>query len=145
MRMFVARLQFEEIDDVDESDSEVRETLPEKSRRSQSFLSRDIPGSRKDNVGFVTFIIAGPTPDTNALCAMADCSIHVQVLQMLLFVGNNDVDVIFRPQAMIGHRQQTIRIRREIDSSDSGAFVEHYIQKSRILVREAIVILTPHG
>jgi hypothetical protein len=45
---------------------------------------------------------------------------------------------------MIRDREQTVGIRWEIDACNRGAFVEYYIQKSRVLMREAIMILTPH-
>src|SRR5215475_3615463 len=137
MRMFRVWLQLEQVNDIDESDSEVREALPEQCGRCQSFLGRDVAGCGKDNIGFVTFIIAGPIPDANALCAVGNRGINVEVLQMLLFVRDNDVDVVFGSQAMIGYGQQTVGIRWEIDACDCGAFVEYYIEKTRILVCEA--------
>src|SRR5215472_2117354 len=106
MRVFRARLQLEKINDIDESDSELREALSEERGRSQSFLGRDVAGYSKDNIRLVAFIIAGPIPDTYAFCAMRNRSIHIEVLQMLLFVRDNDVDVVFGSQAMIGYGQQ---------------------------------------
>src|SRR5208337_1051857 len=145
MRMFRAWLQLEQVNDIDESDSEVREALPEQRCRSQRLLSWDVAGCGKYNVGFLGFVITGPIPDANAFCAVSNRGIDVQVLQMPLFVRDNDVDVVFRAQAMICYGQQTIGIRREVDAGYCGTLVEHYIQKPRILVRKTIVILTPHS
>ena len=145
MWMFRAWLQLEQVNDIDESDSEVRKALPEQCGRSQSFLGGDVAGCSKDHIGFLAFIITGPIPDTDTFCAVGNSGIDVQVLQMLLFVRDNDVDVVFRSQAMIGYGEQTVGVRREIDARHRGAFVEYYIQKPRILVREAVMILTPHG
>jgi hypothetical protein len=75
--MFRTWLQLEQVNDIDESDSEVREALPEQCARSQSFPGRDVAGCSKDNIGFVTFIIAGPIPDTNAFCAVGNRGLDV--------------------------------------------------------------------
>ena len=45
---------------------------------------------------------------------------------------------------MIGNAQQAIRIGRQVDPHDIGAFIRHHVQKSRVLVREAVVILAPY-
>ena len=95
MRMFRARLQLEQVNDIDESDCEVREALPQQCGCSQSFLRRDVPGCSKDHVGFGTFIVACLIPYPNAFCAVSNRGINVKVLQMLLFVRDNDVDVVF--------------------------------------------------
>ena len=44
-----------------------------------------------------------------------------------------------RLQAMIGHRQQRVRIRRQIDTNDS-AFIHHMVDESRILMAEPVVV-----
>jgi hypothetical protein len=69
---------------------------------------------------------------------------HVQVLQVLLLVGDDDVDVVAAAQAVIGDRQKAIGIGRQVDARDRRALVDHQIQEARILVGEAVVILAPH-
>ena len=44
---------------------------------------------------------------------------------------------------MIEDRQQTIGVGRQINPYDIGLLVDHVIQKSRILMGEAVVILLP--
>ena len=63
---------------------------------------------------------------------------------MLLLVRDDDVDVVARPQAMIGHAEQAVCVRRQIDAHDIRALVGDHVKKSRILVRKAVVILPPH-
>ena len=77
MWMFAARLQLEQINHVNESDFQIRESFSKKCRRGQCFLRRDVAGSSKDNIRFVTFIIAGPIPDANTFCAMGNRRIDV--------------------------------------------------------------------
>src|ERR1700690_4494093 len=127
MWVFSAWLQLEQVNHVNESDFQVREPFPEQCRRGQCFLGGDIARGSKNYIGFLAFIITGPIPDTDTLCAVRKGIINIQVLQMLLFVQDNDVDVVFRAQAMIGYGQQTISIRREVDAGYCGTLVEHYI------------------
>ena len=61
-----------------------------------------------------------------------------------MFARDHDVDVMPAAQAVIHHRQQTVRIRRQINAHDFGFFVEDMIDEAGILVREAIVILPLH-
>src|ERR1700722_20432756 len=44
---------------------------------------------------------------------------------------------------MIGHAEQAIGVGRQIDANHIGAFVRNDIEKSRILMSEAVVILSP--
>ena len=62
---------------------------------------------------------------------------------MILLVGDDDVDVIARTQAMVRHAQQAVRIGRQIDADDVRAFIGDHVQKSGILMGEAVVILPP--
>src|SRR5208337_3505694 len=144
MRVFSAWLQLEQVNHVDKPDFQVREPFPEQCCRRQRFLSWYVARCSKHNIRLLTLIVTGPIPDSNAFGAVANSSINVQVLQMALFVRDNYVDVVFRAQAVIGYRQQTIRVRWKIDPGHSGALVEYYIQEARILVCEAVMILTPY-
>ena len=145
MRMLRTGLQLEQIDHIDETDLEVGELVPQQSGRRQRFLRGNVTGRRHHNVGFSTLVVAGPIPDTDALRAVPDCSVHVHVLQMHLLVGDDHVDVILAAQTMIGHGQERVDVRWKINSGYVGALVHHHIEKPGILVSEAVVILTPDG
>ena len=45
---------------------------------------------------------------------------------------------------MLGHGQQRVGIRREIDPDDLGALVRDMIDETGVLVRETVVILPPN-
>jgi hypothetical protein len=70
--------------------------------------------------------------------------IHVEILQRGLFAGDNDVDVIAAPQTVVCDGEQRVGIRRQIDADDFGLLVDDVIDKARVLVAEAVVILPPH-
>ena len=88
-------------------------------------------------------VVAGPLPDANAFRAMHDGGVHVQPLRKSMFAGHHHVDVIPAAQAMIKDREQTIGIRRQVNAHDIGLFVDDVIEKTGVLMREAVVILLP--
>ncbi len=45
---------------------------------------------------------------------------------------------------MVGHRQQRVGIRRQVDPDHLGPLVHHHVQETRILVGEPVVVLPPH-
>ena len=80
MEVFGLRLQLEQVDDVDETDFEFRKVLPEQSGRRQGFHGGDVARAGHHDVGFTPLVVAGPIPDADALGAVLDGFIHVQVL-----------------------------------------------------------------
>lgn len=59
-----------------------------------------------------------------------------------LLAAHHQVDVVLRAQAMRYRREEAVGIRREVDASESRLEVEHRADKRRVLVREAVVLLT---
>ena len=75
--------------------------------------------------------------------AVRDGLLHRQPLRRRLFAGDDDVDVVAAAQAVIGHAQQAVGVRRQVDADDSGLLVDDVIDEARILMAEAVVILPP--
>ncbi len=74
---------------------------------------------------------------------MLDGGVHVQPLQRRLFARDDHVDVIAAAQAMVGHGQKRVGIRRQINADDFGLLVDHVIDEAGVLVAEAVVVLPP--
>ena len=102
------------------------------------------PAEAMTRSGSHTLIVAGPFPDADALGAVRDGGVHVQVLKMQLLVGDDHIDVVLAPQAVVGHREQAIHIGRKINAGHRRALVQNHVQETGILVREAVVILPPN-
>ncbi len=62
------------------------------------------PADAIDDIGLAGLVIAGPIPNANALGAMSDRVVHVQVLQVLLLVRDDDVHIVLASEAMVGDR-----------------------------------------
>jgi len=93
--------QLEQVDNVDESDFEVGQCFAEKSCGSERFLSWYVTARRHDEIWFLALICGSPLPDSSAFCAMCNGVFHVEVLKMVLLVGNNDVDVVGAAETVV--------------------------------------------
>src|SRR6185437_4337803 len=62
---------------------------------------------------------------------------------MVLLIGDNDVHIIAGTQAMVRDAEQAICVGRQVYADYIGALIGDYIQKSRILMGKAVVVLPP--
>ena len=74
---------------------------------------------------------------------MLDRLVHGQPLRRRLLAGDDDVDVVAAAQAMVGHRQQAIGVRRQIDPDDFRLLVDDVVDEAGVLVAKAVVVLPP--
>src|SRR5471032_158784 len=144
VRMIGVGHQPEQVYHVDEADLEVGEMFLQDLDGGERFHGGDIAGTGHHHVRFGVLVRRCPVPDADTLGAMRKCSFHVKVLQVRLLVRDNHVDVVTRTQAMIHHAQQAVRIGRQVDAHDFGTLVRDDIEKTRVLVGETVVILTPY-
>ena len=110
----------------------------------QGLFGRDVSRTGDDHIGLSALIVTSPIPDAYAFAAMQYRRFHIKELQVLLFVADDDIDVVGALQTMICNRQQTVHIGRKVDARDFGALVDDDIQEARILMRESVVVLTPN-
>src|SRR5215469_8399635 len=106
---------------------------------------RYIAAAGHDDIRLSALVVARETPDADALGTVNYRLLDGAELQMLLLVRDDDVDAIGRTQALVRNHQQCVGIRWQIDPRHARALVGHDVDEPGILVREAIVILTPHG
>ncbi len=117
--------------------------LAQDRNRRQHLQRRRIAATGHYHVGLTVLIVAGPLPDAEAFRAMHDGFVHAQPLRQSVFAGHHHVDVVPAAQAVIDHRQQAIRIGRQVNPDDIGLLVDHVVKKAGILVGEAVVVLLP--
>src|SRR5437764_14647241 len=85
MRMLALRLQFHQVDDVDDANLQRRKVLAEEIYGSQRFQRWYVSATRHYDVWFRSFVIARPFPDPNASSAMFDRMVNRQLLKSRLF------------------------------------------------------------
>lgn len=143
VRVVLVRDELEQVDAVDAADPEVREVLQEQVDGGEGLVRADVAAARHDQVRLGARVRRELRPDTDALCAVLDGGLHRQVLQVVLLVGDDDVDVVGRPEAVVHARQQAVAVGREVDADDFGGLVGYHVEEARVLVGEAVVVLAP--
>ena len=143
VRMLGRRLQPHEVDDVDHPDRQVRQLSAQDRRRGKDFQGRGVTGAGEDNVGFVVGVAARPVPDAHTAGAMQSRLLGVEPVRRVVLARHDHVHVVTATQAMLGDLQQSIGIRREIYADDFGNLVRDVVDETRVLVGEAVVVLTP--
>src|SRR5438045_6692073 len=104
MRMLALRLQFHQVDDVDNADLQRRKVLAEEIYGSQRFQRWYVSATRHYDVWFRSFVIARPFPDPNARRTMFDHLVHREQLRNRLFTCSHEVDIISAAQTRFSHR-----------------------------------------
>ena len=80
-----------------------------------------------------------PIPAVQCLTAC----VHRQPLRRRVLAGDDDVDVVPAPQAVVHHREQGVGVGRQVDADDLGLLVDHVVDEAGVLVGEAVVVLPP--
>src|ERR1700757_2657681 len=101
MRMLALRLQLHKIHDVDNTHLQVSRVTTEQVDGSQSLQCRHVSAASHDNVRLLATVAAGPLPDSKPGSAVLDRLVHRQPLWRRLFAGNDDIDIVSAPQAVV--------------------------------------------
>ena len=64
---------------------------------------------------------------------------------MLLLVSDDDVDVVLGLEAVVHCAEESVGVWREVDTDNFRTLVRHYVEESRVLVSESVVILSPNS
>ena len=110
---------------------QVGEVLPQQVDRRQRLERRHVAGAGHHHVGLAALVVARPLPDADARGAVADGRVHVEPLQLGLLAGHDHVDVVAAAQAVVGHRQQAVGVRRQVDPDDVGLLVDDVVDEAR--------------
>ena len=142
VRMLRIRLEAHEVDHVDEAHRQVGKLATKDGEGGQGLEGGGVPAGGEHHV-WVPVVVRRPFPDPQTACAMQDGIVHGQVVESGLLTGHDNVDVVAAAQAVVHHRQQAIGIRRQVDPDHLRLFVDHVVDEPRVLVREAVVVLSP--
>ena len=143
MRVLARRLQLHQVDNVYHPHFQIGRVLSQQVDGSKRFQRRNIAATGHHDIGFATLVIARPVPDPKSGLAVLDRLFHRQPLGGWLLPSDDKVDVIPATQTVIGVRQQTVGVGRQVDPHDFRLLVDDMIDETGILMAEAIVILPP--
>ena len=144
VRMLALRLEAHQVDDVDDPDLEVGKPVAKKPSRRERLERRDVATACEDDVRLFVAVIRRPLPDADAAGAVHDRIVHREVVQCRLLARDDHVHVVAAAEAVVGHGQERVRVRRQVDTDDLRLLVHHVVDEPGILMREAVVVLAPH-
>ena len=116
--MLLLGLEAHQVDDVDDADLELGQVLADQVDRGQRLERGDVAGAGDDDVGLAALVVAGPVPDPDAARAVEDRLVHRQPVRRRLLAGHDHVDVVAAAQAVVGDRQERVRVGRQVDPDD---------------------------
>jgi hypothetical protein len=137
------RLQAHQVDDVDHPHLQLGQVLPQQRYGGEGFQRRYVAGAGEHDIGGAV-VVAGPVPDAQTPGAVCGGVGHPQPLWRGLLAGHDDVDVVAAAQAVVGHREQGVGVRRQVHPDHFGLLVHHVVDEAGVLVGEAVVVLPPH-
>src|SRR5580698_10049711 len=141
--MLRLRLQLHEVDDIDHPDFEVWQVLPQDGNGGKRLECGYVARTTHGDVGLDIVFVTGPLPDADTLRAVFYGGLHREPLGRRVFAGNDHIDVMSASQAVIDRREQAVGIWRQVYANDRSFLVHDMIEESRVLVGEAVVILSP--
>ena len=144
VRVFAPRLEFHQIHHVDHPDFQFGEKLPQQLDSGQGFEGRHVATTHHHDIRLAAAVVARPRPDADAGGAMFDGGVHVEPLRRGLLPGDNHVHVVAAAQAVVRHREQGVRIGRQIDADDFRLLVHDVVDETGVLMAETVVVLPPH-
>ena len=142
VRMLALRLQAHQVDDVHDAHLQVGQVPADQLRAATVSSVGTSPAQARTTSGSA-FVAARPVPDPDPPRAVGDRLVHRQVVERRLLAGDDHVDVVLRAQAVVGDRQERVRVRRQVDADDLRLLVHDVVDEPGVLVREAVVVLPP--
>ena len=142
VRVLGVGLQPHQVDDVDDAHLQVGQLAAQDVDGGERLERRDVAAAGHDHVR-VAVVVRGPLPDAEPARAVQDGVVDREVVERGLLAGDDHVHVVAGAQAVVGDREQAVRVRRQVDADDLGLLVHHVVDEAGILMREAVVVLPP--
>ena len=142
VRMLAVGLQPHQVDDVDDPHLQFGQLAPDHVDRGERLQRGDVAAAGHDDVR-IAVVVRCPIPDPEPARAVQDRIVDRQVVERGLLAGDDHVHVVAGAQAVVGHREQAVRVGRQVDADDLRLLVDDVVDESGILVREAVVVLAP--
>lgn len=143
VRMIFVGYELKEIDDIDKAHLEVGNVFAEEGDGSKGFGRGNVTAGRHYDVGVGALVVGGPIPYTETFGAVLNCFFHVQKLEMVLLICNDNVDVVRAAEAVVGNGEKAVSVGWKVDAYNFRALVGDDIEETGILVGKAVVILSP--
>jgi hypothetical protein len=124
-------------------DLEAWATLLEKGSGCEGLVGRYVAAGCHHCVEIAALVVGGPILYSHPLGAVRDGVIYVEELQVILLIRHDDINVVGRLEAVVHDREKTVSVRRQVHTNHIETLVGNDVEEVRVLVRKAIVILSP--
>ena len=138
------RLQPHQVDHVHHPHAQAGQVLAQQRHGGHHLEGGRVARAGEHHVGFAALLVAGPLPDPRAPGAVQDGLVHREPVRGLVLARHDHVDVVAAAQAVVGDREQRVRVRGQVDPGHLGLLVDHVVDEAGVLVGEAVVVLAPH-
>ena len=142
VRVLAVGLQPHQVDDVDHAHLQLGQLTPDQVDGGQRLEGGDVAAAAHDDIR-VALVVRGPLPDPDPARAVQDRVVDREVVQLRLLARHDHVHVVAAAQAVVGDREQAVRVGWQVDADDLRLLVDDVVDEARILVREAVVVLPP--
>ena len=131
VRMLALRLEAHQVDDVDDAHPQLRQVLAQDRGGGERLERRDVAAHASTTSRLAAFVVRGPVPDAEPARAVRDRLVHGEVVQRRLLAGHDHVHVVAAAQAVVGDREQRVRVGRQVDADDLGLLVHDVVDEAR--------------
>ena len=138
-------LNLEQVNNVDEAGLDAQ--LAKHVKGSKELLSWDVAAGRENNVLLASLSVGSPLPLLSTSCKLLTSLVEGYPRWSRLLTSEDCVDAVCGGVALLANRKQEVSVCWEVDVGDVvvvEALVEHDVNKTRILVRESVVVLAPN-
>src|SRR5262249_60480830 len=101
VRMFCTGLHLEKIDNVNETNLDVREFLSQQHGCGERLLRGYVPCTCHHDVRFDTLVINRPIPNDDTLGEVFNGGIYIQVMKMHVLIGVHQVTLVLLYSALV--------------------------------------------
>ena len=141
--MIVGHHQRGQIDNVDDSDLDVRDMFLQQPRCRAYLDGRHVSRASQDHIGLTTFVVGRELPGRSSPRTMFKSLDHGQPLQLGLLATGDDVDVVAAPHAMVEDAQEAVAVRRIVDSDSLASAAQCIVDKPGRLVAKSVMVVSP--
>ena len=138
-------LDLEQVNNVDEAGLDAQ--LAKHVKGSKELLSWDVAAGRENNVLLASLSVGSPLPLLSTSCKLLTSLVESYPRWSRLLTSEDCVDAVCGGVALLANCKQEVSVCWEVNVGDVvvvEALVEHDVNKTRILVRESVVVLAPN-
>ena len=127
MRMFCVRLQFKQVDNIHDTNLQLRHSIPKDRGGSQCLQCRCITAACHNKIRLFILVVTCPLPNADTLCTVFYSLLHSKPLAAGMLGCHNGINIVLALDTVIKAGEQTVCIRRQIHADHICLFIGNMI------------------